>query len=191
LRRGTGKTKLRQLSYGARRGNRERVAALIRQLLLLDFVLGCTVSAFASGRFTARLIADGAVSFAFLPLIEIGAFALVYRAARPAVTFGVAAPRFLAGNAAWLAWLAAFAAATAMIPPRAIGPLASRLLATAIAPAIWSMRVDYEFFREVLHRSARDAIRDAVMFRAIAWTSAAAYFLGIAIWSELLAGLSG
>ena len=63
------------------------MTSLLRKPLLLLFVLGCGVSAMASGRFSMRLIVDGAVSFAFLPALELLALAIVNatgrRRARP------------------------------------------------------------------------------------------------------------
>jgi hypothetical protein len=51
----------------------------LRRPLLLAFTLGCAVSLLASGRLSARLIVDGAVSFAFVPVFEVLAFAALYR----------------------------------------------------------------------------------------------------------------
>ena len=63
---------------------RQRRAAvtLWRRPVLLAFVLGCGVSLLASGRFTLRLVVDGTLSFAFVPLCELVAFAIVYRLQR-------------------------------------------------------------------------------------------------------------
>ena len=52
---------------------------LARRPLLLALSLGFGISLIVSGRFTVRLIADGALSFAFVPLAELAGFALVYR----------------------------------------------------------------------------------------------------------------
>ena len=43
---------------------------LLRRPLLLLFVLGCGVSMEVSGRFSLRLIADGMISFAFVPIAK-------------------------------------------------------------------------------------------------------------------------
>src|SRR5262245_50321610 len=80
-------------------------AALLRRALLLAFMLGCGVSLLASGRFTLRLIVDGTLSFAFVPLCELAAYAVVFRVQRGARPFARAADRYFAGNAAWLWWL--------------------------------------------------------------------------------------
>ena len=50
----------------------------MRQPLLVVFVLGTTVSVLASGQFTLRLIVDGAVSFAFVPVCEAAGIAAVW-----------------------------------------------------------------------------------------------------------------
>jgi hypothetical protein len=77
---------------------------VIKALLFL-FVMGCLVC--LAGRVSARLIVDGAISFAFIPIIQIASFALVYRLSatdkRP--SFALAADRFFAGDTPWLLWL--------------------------------------------------------------------------------------
>ena len=61
-------------------------AILARRPLFLAFVLGCGVSMLGSGRLTLRLIADGALSFAFVPLAELLGFVIAYSKSRPATS---------------------------------------------------------------------------------------------------------
>ena len=67
---------------GRRMSSLDGVIILGRRPLLLAFRLGCGVSIVASGRFTLRLIVDGTVSFAFVPLCELIAFVIVHRLPR-------------------------------------------------------------------------------------------------------------
>jgi hypothetical protein len=154
------------------------------ELLILLFLLSCTVSALASGRLTARLIVDGAVSFAFVPIVEIASFAFVYRVLKTQLTFERVATLFLVGNAPWFAWLVSVAAASAFVRPAYWPPW--WLPATMCPVALWSAYIDFCFFTEVLHRSPFGAVRDLIVFRAIAWTAATIYFFGIAVWFETL-----
>jgi hypothetical protein len=162
-----------------------------RRPLLLAFVLGCFVSFMASGRLTALLIADGAVSFAFVPILEIAALAVVIAGTRARRTTRLShiLDLFFAGNAPWLLWLVAVMAIAAVVPPRRIGTWFTPLVLTAAVPAAWSTYIDFHFFREVTGRSKRGAIRDVVSHRALGWVAAVAYFLGIALWSDTLPGL--
>jgi len=158
-------------------------AALLRKPVLLAFVLGCTVSALASGRFSARLVLDGAVSFAFVPALELLALAVVCRTGtRAHLPLPRVVDLFFAGNAPWLLWLVVVAG-VALVPPTRLGPLVDLLLLAALVPAAWSIYIDFHFFREVAKRSAMGAVADIVVHRAIAWTGAAVYFLGIVAWS--------
>ena len=50
--------------------------------VFIAFMLGFGVSLHASGRFTLRLIVDGTLSFAFVPLSQLIAFAVVHRIQR-------------------------------------------------------------------------------------------------------------
>mgnify|MGYP003399930456 CR=1 FL=1 len=77
-----------------------RMWLLARRPLLLALVLGFGISLIVSGRFTVRLIADGALSFAFVPLAELAGFALVYRFGHRTLSFAEAVDGFFAGRSA-------------------------------------------------------------------------------------------
>jgi hypothetical protein len=167
-----------------------RRAGAARQLLLFAFVFGCAVSGAVSGRFTARLILDGMISFAFVPIFELLAFATIWnirltREQRHARPWASAVTSFLEGNQPWLLWLVIACALFAALPPRAIGPWIRLLAFSTIVPIGWSIRIDLRFFRTSLLRSSGAALLDVIVFRAIAWTLGLGYFLGIAIWAEL------
>jgi len=160
---------------------------LLRKPLLLLLVLGCGVSAAASGRFSARLILDGALSFAFLPAIEVAALAVVHaRGTRRRVPFPEVVDRFFAGNQPWLFWLIALTIVTVTVSPREIGGWLPWVASSAVVPFGLSLRLDLRFFSEVCERSRREAITDLLLNRAIGWPLGVAYFFGIAIWSEQL-----
>lgn len=164
---------------------------MVRRPLLLALFLGCTVSLQASGRLSARLIADGALSSAFIPAFEIAAFGLVYsRGPRP-IPFFRAADLFFVGNTPWLLWLIAFDVLRCFqAPVQATAPpptLFWGLPASLLPVAAWSMVIDRRFFRQVLQRSGPGAIRDLILQRLIAWPCAIVYFLGYAIWPLLVA----
>jgi hypothetical protein len=151
---------------------------LLRRPLLLAFVLGCGVSMLASGRFTLRLIVDGTLSFAFVPLCELVAYAIVYRLQRGTRPFPHAADRYLAGNTPWLWWLVSLMAAAAILPVRTTDLLSIALI-TWVIPIALSVRFDWRLFRRA-GRTRALAVADIVLQRAIAWTLATAYFFGIA-----------
>jgi len=94
---------------------------LVRQPLLLVFYLGCVVSIAASGRVAPRLVLDGAISFAFLPIAEGVAFAAVYARRRRALPFAPAVDRFFLTNAPWLAAMMAVAVLTIVQTPVELG----------------------------------------------------------------------
>jgi hypothetical protein len=162
---------------------------LLRRPLALALVCGCVVSLWASGRLSVRLIADGAVSFAFLPVFSLLALGVVYRRAPRTVSFAQAADLFFAANAPWLLWLVAFAAWRSLeTPTQAAAPspvLSAAIEASLVLAAAWSAYVDLQFFREVLPRPA-GSIGDLLLQRAISWSCSVAYFFGIAIWPEII-----
>ena len=151
---------------------------LLRRPLLLAFVLGCGVSILASGRFTLRLIVDGTLSFAFVPLCELIAYAIVYRLQRGTVPFAKAVDRYFAGNTPWLWWIVALMAAAVIQPVRSTD-LLPLILITSVIPIALSVRSDWRLFRHG-GRPRALAATDVVLQRAIAWTLATGYFFGIA-----------
>jgi len=157
----------------------DRVIILGRRPLLLAFLLGCAVSMLSSGRFTLRLIVDGTVSFAFVPLCELVAYAIVYRLQRGTRSTAQAVDRYFAGNTPWLWWMVALMAAAAILPVRSTD-LLPLVLMTSVIPIALSGRSDWRFFRSGGRTRAR-AATDIVLQRAIAWSLATAYFLGVAI----------
>jgi hypothetical protein len=154
---------------------------VVRRPLLLALVLGCGISVLVSGRFTARLIADGALSFAFVPIFELIAFALVYYLRRSPIPFVDAVDRFFAGNTPWLWWLIGIMIAVAMLPPTRHASLMAPILLTMLIPIALSVGFDLRFFREVIGSTRRGAILDVVILRLVAWTGVTAYFFISAI----------
>ena len=154
--------------------------------LLLLLLLGCFVSIEVSGRFTLRLIADGAVSFAFVPLVEIGSLALVARGRR--VPFGEAVDRFFASDASWLLWMVAMMAFRAVespmlaaAPPR---PLFWALVASMAPVVAWTARRDLQLFRSAI--APARPLQALIVQRSVAWVAALGYFFGIAGWSYVV-----
>jgi hypothetical protein len=163
---------------------------LVRRPLLLAFMFGCAVSLQASGRLTARLITDGAISFAFVPIFEGAALAAVYWRRPRRLPFAQTVDIFFAANAPWLVWLLAFGVLRCLQSPlqaAAPPPVIQWLVRSSlVATAAWSAYVDLHFFREVLPRPAGGSSRDLILQRAIAWVCIVVYFLGYALWPEII-----
>ncbi len=161
---------------------------VVRRPFAFLFVCGCVVSMWTSGRLSVRLIADGMVSFAFLPAFQLLAFAVAYRRAPRQLAFAPAADRFFAGNAPWLWWMLAFAALRCLLTPFQAGAPPQLLLdfvkTTVVSVLVWSAYVDYRFFRDVLR--APESARDLIVQRAIGLTGGAVYFFGIAVWPVIV-----
>jgi len=134
-----------------------------------------------SGRLTIRLIADGAVSFVFVPFFTIASFALVYRLGNRPLRFTRAVDLFFVANP-WLPWLAGFTALRCFLTPvqAAVMPhgLWPAVEVSFVALLAWSAWRDWRFFRDVLERPSTRATRDLILQRAIAWFCALAWFQG-------------
>ena len=165
------------------RSERSGWFVVLRRPLLIAFMLGCGVSLLASGRLTARLIVDGALSFAFVPLCQLVAYAVVYRLQPSRLPFSHAVDRYFAGNTPWLWWIVGALVVSAMLPAVRAGSMLPLILITAPLPIALSVRADWRLFRAD-GRTRGQAARDIALERAIAWILATAYFLGLAITSR-------
>jgi len=163
---------------------------LARRPLLLLLFLGCDVSLAVSGRLTLRLIVDGAISLAFVPFFCLAGLAVVWRR-HPRVTprFASVGDAFFAGFTPWLVWLTVAGAVFGLVPARAFGSWFFPMLISGAVPLAWSLRIDWGFFRETFGRP-QHAWRDLMIHRAIEWIGVGMYFLGIALWYDVLPGLA-
>jgi hypothetical protein len=158
---------------------------MLHGALLHVLMLGCAVSMMATGRLTVRLIVDGALSMAFGPAFVVLAFVVVFRTGtRQRVALPHAVDRFMRGNTPWLLCLIGFYAVTGFVPPRGLTPWLSTLMLMFAAALVWSLFVDFHYFRDANGRSRGGALRDVALHRAIAWTGMGVYFLGVAAWTE-------
>lgn len=150
-----------------------------KRLLLLSFCLGCVVSVLASGRFVPRLIADGMVSFAFVPAAQVIGFALARRLLASRGRFAEDADIFLHGNWPWLIWMLAVASVAAVTPATRGFEVFNLLIACAGLPVVLGVWVDYRLFRAANGRAR--AAGAVFVQRSVAWLLVAVYFLGMAI----------
>jgi len=176
---------------GPRRGTGAWVLA--RRPLALLLTIGSTVSILAGGRLTARLVVDGAISFAFLPIFEIAALAIVFRRIQGRVPFAQAVDLLFVANGPWIVWMLAMAALTSAIAPEDLPRWTARprlavVAAATAATIVWSVWIEFHVFRDALERSRGDATRDILLQRALAWSAETVYFFGFALW-PLLVGM--
>jgi len=158
------------------------VAQLLRRPLLLAFILGCAVSVLASGRFTLRLIVDGALSMAFVPACQVLGLAAVYRLRRTQVSFAEAVDRFFDGNTIWFAWMLVLMVSVVVVPVTEQSQhLSGPFLISSLLPITWSVAADRKFFAVVMGRTGWRAALDIAIERLVAWVAATLYFLGVAL----------
>jgi hypothetical protein len=162
----------------------------MRRSLLLLIAIACVVSVCASGRLSARLALDGAVAFAFIPAFEVLSFAAIWprlraHARATGLTFGTAFDAFSAGNRPWLFWMLLLVL-VGMLPPRQADSWILPLLLSSLVPFVLVVLADVRFVRVALGRPAQAARMDILLQRLIGWTGGVVYFLGIALWAEIV-----
>src|SRR5438045_6034869 len=127
---------------------------LMRRPLWLLLAIGSTVSILAGGRLTARLVLDGAISFAFIPLFEIAALAIVARRMPQRVAFPRAVDVLFTASGPWIVWMLAASAVASIVEaqdlPRWTAGTRARIVAAASGGAIVGfVGVEFHVFREI------------------------------------------
>jgi hypothetical protein len=162
----------------------------LRRPLLLMFVIGCAASLLTSGRLTLRIVLPATVYASFVPLCEIVALAAVY--GRRKMPFRQLVDRYYQGHTAWMIWLILFGALWAFVPAKTAYGLTffnSLWRDSAVVILLWSLFVDFRFFRQVLERSRSQATRELAIQRLIAWTTGLAIFVGPGAWQVVASWL--
>jgi hypothetical protein len=158
----------------------------LRRPLFVAFVLGCTISLVATGRLTLTLVAGSTVAWAFVPAFEVLGFSVASRRIADPLPFSRRLDGFFAGHGPWTLYAILVGASASVLTPWQMNTWGTVFM-TAIEilgglVAIRSWFIDVEFYRGALSRTKRDAVRDALIQRAVCWPATAAYFGGYAAW---------
>jgi hypothetical protein len=152
------------------------------------FAMGLLLSVSSSTRVSLRIVVDGMISFAFLPISEVLAIGVVYLRGDRRVPFARVVDGFLKSNAPWLLWILVFCVWQAALSVTVISDTMVKILvASLLLPAGRAAYLDLQFFRVVLSRPGGVAATDLIIARVVGWTCAIGYFFGIAGWARIVA----
>lgn len=161
----------------------------VKRPLFVAFVLGCTVSLLTARALTLRLVVPTMVYWSVVPLIEIAALAAVCRRDRRDMPILNLMDAFFKGSNPWLLWLVGLCAIGSFLSPAAkAGDWSvsiAWLLGGGAVALVWSLAIDFWFFRSVLQRSRPHAVRDLALHRCISWPLILALIGGPTIWSTM------
>jgi len=140
-----------------------------RRPLALALVMGAMVSLALTGTLNARLLFSGAISWSFVPLIEVAALVIVLRRHSVRARSATLVDTFFAGFGIW----ALFFVGIALVPsvPLRFSQLAlfGWLEYVGSAILLWSLYIDYCFFRYAVGRTPSQARVDLVLHRMLTW----------------------
>jgi len=166
------------------------VALALRGPAFVALMLGCGISLLASARLSFWLVISTSLCWSFVPIAEIAALLLVCRSNRTGLPFPQIIDLFFAGHAPWLLWILAAALAFSFLPltlAQILFPF--WLLGGGLVVLVWSLWIDYHFFRGALGESRAGAIRKLGLQRLVSWTLIVAVFSYGSFWSSLLGAL--
>lgn len=154
---------------------------LLRRPLFLSFVLGCTISLVTFPGLTLRLAGPSTVYWSFVPLVEILAFAVVSGSIN--LPFSRKVDLFFTGHLPWLLWLACLSCAFSFLSPGSAFAM-SIVWLYGVAPVVmvWSLWIDFCFYRSVAGDSSGVALRRLLLQRLLSWGAIALIFFGSVTW---------
>lgn len=158
----------------------------MRRPVFMVFLLGCLVSLVTAGTLNPRLFAAGALNGLFVPLLEIGVLAGVWRSRR-ALPFLRTVDLFFMGHGPWVLWLLVMCAIWVFASPFQAFYLTGRGMWFLLGVvAVWSGYIDFCFLRYVLRESAKKAVGSLMILRVITWTVGLVIFGGGSLWPEMV-----
>ena len=160
---------------------------LVRRPAFVALVLGCTISLLTAHSLTLRLVASGALTWSFVPLLEMAGLAVVWRLGSRPLSVPRAVDLFFTGHGLWSLWLIALAAYWSSVPAP---PLTYRRFAIWAAAAgavlLWSAYVDFCFHRSVLRSSPARSVCHILLQRALCWIPGILVFGYGSLWADLV-----
>jgi hypothetical protein len=146
----------------------------LRRPLFIAFVFGCVIALIARDPFNPRLVISVALCWLFLPASEaVGLLAVIWpeRRRRP---LSAVSDLFFAGHVPWLLWFAAVGLAWSSLSPAAATTFpsthAASFVVVTVATLLWSLYIDYCFFRFLLGRTRSSAIGSLAAQRLVSWS---------------------
>ncbi len=169
-----------------RQGAGEGTWGVAQRPLFMVLLLGCLVSLVTAGSVSVRLFAAGAINALFVPLLEIGVLAGLWRSRRTA-SFSRTVDLFFMGHGPWVLWLLLFCAIWAFASPIQAFVLTGRWMWLLLGVVlVWSAYVDFCFLRYVLRESAPRACAKLLVLRVITWGVGLEIFGGGSLWPEMV-----
>ncbi len=145
--------------------------------LFTAWLFGCVVSMLDSRGLTLGRVLPAAVTWSWVPLLEILALSAVWKLGPRPIPFRLAVDRFCAGDASWWGLLIAFGALYRLLPE-------SVWVAFAAVVAVWNLWADYSFFRQAV--GSASPLRELLVERALAWVPGVLLFGGGSLWPGLI-----
>lgn len=170
----------------AQQGSGEGKWSAMRRPAFMVFLLGCLVSLVTAGSLSPRLFAAGALNALFVPLLEIGVLAGMWRKRRT-LPFSRTVDLFFMGHGPWVLWLLVMCAIWVFASPfRAFALTGSWMWFLMGVVAVWSGYIDFCFLRYVLRENAKKAVRSLAILRVITWSVGLVIFGGGSLWPEMV-----
>ena len=152
--------------------------------LIFLFVLGCSVALITSAKLDPLLLASSVLYWSFVPAAEICGLLLACRRMMPPTR---AIDLFFAGHGPWMLWLIGLTAIWSLASTAAASELTNHLWRSyaGIVVVLWSLWIDYWFFRIVCQFQWGAALRALAIQRLVSWAIVLTIFGAPAAFQEI------
>jgi len=143
----------------------------LRRPILIAVALGCMASVLATGTATLRLVAPATLYWAYAPIAEALALSLtLLTVGRSRQRVGSSIDAYFAGRGPIVLTVLIVAGTLASVRPDTGWTLLTTVCVGALLVVlVWSVRIDYCFFRDFLGRSRTASLWGVFLLRAIVW----------------------
>lgn len=158
----------------------------VRRPLIIALILGAGISLLVASRLSIELLISTTLCWSFVPLAEIAGLLVVSRRTHQ-VSLAQRVDLFLLSHTPWLIWIAILGALGAFLPLLSVfKSLESWTLMSGAVALVWSLWIDYHYFREVERAANGAAIGKLIVQRLVSWSLIVAIFSYGSFWPSML-----
>jgi hypothetical protein len=149
-------------------------------------ILGAGVSLLVASRLSVELLISLTLCWSFVPLAEIAGLLIVSTRSHH-IPLSQRVDLFCLSHAPWLIWIAIIGALGAFLPLLSIfKSLKAWTLMSGAVALIWSLWIDFYYFRVIEETNVREAIGKLIVQRIVSWSLIIAVFSYGSFWPSML-----
>lgn len=158
-----------------------------RRLLFIAFIIACCVTFMATAQFSVGSVLSAMLYWSYVPAIQCLALLIACKGQAANVSRSRLIDTYFVSHTPWLVWLCGWALLTNWLPTKiALNMFDVWLLGGGAVVLIWSLWIDWHFFRCIAQHSGSHASRTLVIQRLLSWPVIIWVFSFGSLWPGIL-----